>query len=107
MLQNFLKILHEYASRYYDERGLLVNGTTEYRKRRKLRAAVRASRRSSASKTPTEDSDFDSDSEDELDQEEEGEELGEDGPMVLDMYKTMDGTALVAIGDCKCYLTCA
>ncbi|KAJ3719192.1 hypothetical protein EV361DRAFT_901245 [Lentinula raphanica] len=126
---DLLKYIHHYASTYYDERGLLLNASQQYRKEKKARRLARLSqgrnsgrsKRKSTSDTDTEnhsssekdeivDEDDDEDDEDgdegseKDDQEQQQHENGSKAPVrrkdhdLADMYKTLDGSALIAIG---------
>jgi hypothetical protein len=111
-----LKCIHHFASRYYQEKGVLSNRSRGYRDERKTRRSKRSvsnvhDQTTSKPAPWTRDSSLDADDDDqwedekdELGDEEEWEDEEDDGENVSrseehkDMYKALDGSALVAIG---------
>lgn len=108
-----LKCIHYFASRYYQEKGVLSNrsrGHRDERKTRRSRSSVSNIHDQTTSKPApwtgdSLDADDDDQWEDELgDEEDEWEDEEDDGENVSrseehkDMYKALDGSALVAIG---------
>ncbi|KAJ3852719.1 hypothetical protein EV368DRAFT_82250 [Lentinula lateritia] len=114
---DLLKCIHYYASMYYDERGLLLNVSREYRKERKARRLAKLAQDGRTARTKTRSSSdtgkFSGLEEDAIiiddeDGEEESERDHQEEPTkapvrrkdhdIADMYKSMDGSALIAIG---------
>lgn len=105
-----LKCIHYFASRYYQEKGVLSNrsrGHRDERKTRRSKGSVSNIHDQTTSKSApwSRDSSIDADDDDQW--EDEKDELGDeedDGKDVSrseehkDMYKALDGSALVAIG---------
>ncbi|KAJ3877767.1 hypothetical protein F5051DRAFT_353111 [Lentinula edodes] len=113
---DLLKCIHYYASMYYDERGLLLNVSRQYRKERKARRLAKLAQDGRIARTKTRSSSdtgkFFGLEEDAIIDDEAGDEESErdhqeeptKAPVrrkdhdIADMYKTMDGSALIAIG---------
>lgn len=106
-----MKYVHHHASMYYNERGLLLNASKQYRKDKKARKLARFGRDSKnvhMGKRAQSNSRSDSEAEEIGDDEDEDSQVEEshldDVPAtparLADMYKTMDGSALMAIGPC-------
>ncbi|KIY53906.1 hypothetical protein FISHEDRAFT_68473 [Fistulina hepatica ATCC 64428] len=115
---DLLQCIHHFASEHYTSRGMLLNSSKDYRAQKKARRARRLSERARTSSSSDEDTFHDNDeSHDEhslrKDEIEEGEDakkskgkgkkrdtrrLGYRTDVMRDMYKVMDGSALVAIG---------
>ncbi|KAH7870494.1 uncharacterized protein C8R40DRAFT_1240395 [Lentinula edodes] len=113
---DLLKCIHYYASMYYDERGLLLNVSRQYRKERKARRLAKLAQDGRTARTKTRSSSdtgkFSGLEEDAIIDDEDGDEESErdhqeeptKAPVrrkdhdIADMYKTMDGSALIAIG---------
>lgn len=110
-----LKCIHHFASRYYQEKGVLSNRSRGYRDERKTRRSkecVSNVHDQTTNKTAlwTRDSSLDADDDqredekNELEDEDEWEDEEDDGENASrneehkDMYKALDGSALVAIG---------
>ncbi|KAJ3996153.1 hypothetical protein F5050DRAFT_166041 [Lentinula boryana] len=113
---DLLKCIHHYSSMYYNERGLLLNASQQYRKEKKERRLARLALVGKTTRTMTRSlSDTENPSgseEDEIIDDEDGDEESEidhqekptkapvrrDDHNLADMYKTLDGSALMAIG---------
>jgi hypothetical protein len=116
--QELLKCIHHFASRYYQEKGVLSDKSRRYRDERKARRSNKSEANIHYQTTTkptlwTRHSSLDGDGEeqhegDEDEWEDEGEDQTEDGEghenpsrqeqHSKDMYKALDGSALVAIG---------
>lgn len=114
--QELLKCIHHFASRYYQEKGVLSDRSRDYRDERKARCSKKGESNIHYQTTTkpalwTRDSSLDGDGEDDEDDnewEDEGEDEMEDADEhenasrqeehLKDMYKALDGSALVAIG---------
>lgn len=87
--QDLLKYIHHFACNYYSDRAQLFHESRTWRKERKERRA----REAAEAKVVAEDANSD---------DEEGPEVDAPSetvtPQRRDMYKTMDGSALLAIG---------
>ncbi|KAJ4478951.1 hypothetical protein J3R30DRAFT_2694213 [Lentinula aciculospora] len=119
---DLLKCIHHYTSVYYDERGLLLNASQQYRKEKKARKLAKLAQSGKTGRTKTRSlsdaQNISSSEEDEIIHNQYGEEESEGdhqdhqeqfskapkAPIrrkhhdLADMYKTMDGSALMAIG---------
>ncbi|KAJ7355408.1 hypothetical protein DFH08DRAFT_852407, partial [Mycena albidolilacea] len=91
---DLLKYIHHFACNYYSDRAQLFHESRTWRKKRKERRAKEAAK----AKLIAEDANSD----DEEGHDEEGPEVDAPSetvtPQRRDMYKTMDGSALLAIG---------
>ncbi|KAG7447765.1 uncharacterized protein BT62DRAFT_966841 [Guyanagaster necrorhizus] len=128
---DLLKCIHHFASLYYSERGQLLNASKLYRLRRKalqMKRLAKAKREEANDDRNSSDEDGDpQDAEQSVQDESDEEELDDKearsrrrgqkpkkliGVLRRDMYKLMDGTALMAIGEllpshCSVRLTCS
>ncbi|KAJ7601039.1 hypothetical protein C8J56DRAFT_1157277 [Mycena floridula] len=89
--QDLLKCVHRLAASYYGERGQLLNSYSQYRKEKRARKKRRDMQAASGSSVQEPADDEASSSSDE-------EEEPIDSNAHRDMYKTMNGSALMAIG---------
>ncbi|KAG6902203.1 hypothetical protein C0995_003035 [Termitomyces sp. Mi166 len=98
---DLLKSIHYFASSYYHERGQLFNATQDYRQMRKQNRLKKLEQQKKA-EADRENSESDEDSEqDETNRPRRGgRKKGVTGKIVhrKDMYKMLDGSALMAIG---------
>jgi len=90
---DLLKYIHHFACNYYSDRGQLFNESRTWRKGRKARRLARL-----AAKAKLLDEDANSDEEEGPVPEVDADPLKTVTPHRRDMYKTMDGSALLAIG---------
>ncbi|KAF7308650.1 hypothetical protein HMN09_00714400 [Mycena chlorophos] len=85
---DLLKCIHHFASNYYEERGQLYNDSRTYRKQKTAR------RRAKKARLENPDAHVD----DSEEQEDESPKQAANTTRRRDMYKTMDGSALLAVG---------
>ncbi|KAL1744861.1 hypothetical protein HDZ31DRAFT_37618 [Schizophyllum fasciatum] len=112
---DLLKCIHHFASRYYAERGMLLNASKDYRRERKERrqSALRKAEQSEGEQQAGEkqrNENEEADGSEEHDNEEDtesgppvkrkrrGQAYAESSKLSRDMYKVMDGSALMALG---------
>ncbi|KAJ7115829.1 hypothetical protein C8R44DRAFT_215063 [Mycena epipterygia] len=91
---DLLKCIHHFACNYYSDRGQLFNASRTYRKARKQRRLAKLARK--AKLQDEENSDEEEDPVEEADSGQQKSRQTEERKR--DMYKTMDGSALLAIG---------
>ncbi|KAF9051204.1 hypothetical protein BDZ89DRAFT_1154102 [Hymenopellis radicata] len=103
---DLLKCIHYMASTYYAEQGLLINASKRHRALGRQRRLEKMTQTEQANDEVSED-ESDEDDETSSSESEEGlverkhrrkYEPGEKDPGTRDMYRTMDGSALMAIG---------
>ena len=103
MHQDLLKCIHYFASTYYNERGQLFNGSREFRQQRKINKLKRRqemeTQSASTSLRGTPDADTNQ-VEEEPKKPRRGGRVKGAGRVIhrKDMYKVMDGSALVVLG---------
>nr|GAT46772.1 predicted protein [Mycena chlorophos] len=85
---DLLKCIHHFASNYYEERGQLYNDSRTYRKQKTAR------RRAKKARLENPDAHVD----DSEEQEDAASKPAANTTRRRDMYKTMDGSALLAVG---------
>ncbi|KAF5364194.1 hypothetical protein D9756_000100 [Leucocoprinus leucothites] len=94
--QDLLKNIHHLAASYYDENGLLVNASKRYREAKRLRKLRKAE--SSSEQVAVEIQSSELGMNDTEQTEVEGNPVGRRRKVNRDMYRVLDGSALVAIG---------
>ncbi|TRM63693.1 hypothetical protein BD626DRAFT_275474 [Schizophyllum amplum] len=90
---DLLKCIHHFASKYYTERGMLLNSSKDYRRERKERQQSRLQE-----ETPIDESVDDDQSAPPGKRRDRGKAYAESSKQTRDMYKVMDGSALMALG---------
>lgn len=111
-IQDLLKSIHRFAAEFYSERGQLLNSSRNYRKERKKRRQEKdaGSDANSSSSLGSEsmgnqqkDEESDAEYSNETSVKTKRPKKGRHrvGQLYVDMYKVFDGSAMMALGECR------